>query len=104
LTIIERATKSANVVATETVSTVSKVGTSIAEGVVVTVRDVRTGIKDGRIRGRTIVVASAIGLFAVVEWPILVAAGGAAVVYSKLKKKPQEAEAEPVPALDDDTE
>jgi hypothetical protein len=104
LTIIERATKSANVVASETVSTVSKVGTSIAEGVVVTARDVRTGIKEGRIRGRTVVVASAIGLFAVVEWPVLVAVGGAAVVYSKLKKKPAEKEAEAELAPVDDTE
>jgi hypothetical protein len=104
LTLIERATKSANVVASETVSTVSKAGTSIAEGVVVTVRDVRTGIKDGHIRGRTVVVASAIGLFAVVEWPVLVAVGGAAVVYSKLKKRQVETEEQPVSASGDDTE
>jgi hypothetical protein len=104
MTLIERATNSANTVATETVSTVSKAGTAIAEGVVVTVRDVRTGIKDGRIRGRTVVVASAIGLFAVVEWPVLVAVGGAAVIYSKLKKRPDETEEEPVSAPGDDTE
>ncbi len=102
MTLIERATKSANTVATETVSTASKVGTAIAEGVVVTARDVRTGIKDGRIRGRTVVIASAIGLFAVVEWPILVAVGGAAVLYSKLKKRPDEPEEEPAPSPSED--
>ena len=64
MTLIERATKSANAVATETVSTVSKVGTALAEGVVVTANDIRTGMRDGHVRPRTVVAASAIGLIA----------------------------------------
>jgi hypothetical protein len=39
-----------------------------------------------KIRPRTAVVAAAVGLIAVVEWPILLAAGGVAVVASKLQK------------------
>lgn len=93
MTLIKRATKSANVVATETVSTVSKIGTALAEGLVVTANDIRAGMKDGRIRARTVVAASAIGLIAVAEWPVVVAAGGVAVIAGKLKKQPDETQA-----------
>ncbi|WAC93086.1 hypothetical protein [Mycobacterium sp. Aquia_213] len=94
MTIIERATKSANSVADQTVSTVSQIGTAIAEGVVVTTRDIRTGMREGHIRPRTAVVAAAVGLIAVVEWPLLLAAGGVAVLASKLKKRSPETEPE----------
>jgi hypothetical protein len=87
VTLIERATKSANLVADQTVSTVSQIGTAVAEGVVVTTRDLRTGMREGTIRPRTAVVAAALGLIAVVEWPILLAAGGVAVVAGKLTKR-----------------
>ena len=90
MTLIERATKSANSVAEQTVSTVSQLGTAIAEGVVVTAEDVRAGMKDGHIRPRTVLAAAAIGLVAVVEWPVLVVAGGAALVAGKLKGRSTE--------------
>ena len=90
MTLIERATKSANSVADQTVSTVSQIGTAVAEGVVVTTRDIRTGMRGGHIRPRTAVVAAAVGLIAVVEWPILLAAGGAVVLAGKLKKRSPE--------------
>ena len=64
MTLIERATKSANSVADQTVSTVSQIGTAV--------------------------VAAAVGLIAVVEWPILLAAGGAVVLAGKLKKRSPE--------------
>ncbi|MEZ0352950.1 hypothetical protein [Mycobacterium sp. pR1184] len=92
MTLIERATKSANSVADQTVSTVSQIGTAVAEGVVVTTRDIRTGMREGHIRPRTAVVAAAVGLIAVVEWPLLLAAGGVALLASKLKKPSPEAE------------
>jgi hypothetical protein len=88
MTLIERATKSANSVADQTVSTVAEVGTAIAEGLVVTAKDIRSGMRTGHVRPRTVVVAAAIGLVAVVEWPILVAVGGVALIGSKLKKRP----------------
>ena len=94
MTLIERATKSANSVADQTVSTVSQIGTAVAEGVVVTTRDIRTGMRGGHIRPRTAVVAAAVGLIAVVEWPLLLAAGGAAVLIGKLKKRKPETETE----------
>ncbi|CDO89825.1 hypothetical protein AWC29_00720 [Mycobacterium triplex] len=94
MTLIERATKSANSVADQTVSTVSQIGTAVAEGVVVTTRDIRTGMREGNIRPRTAVIAAAVGLIAVVEWPILLAAGGVALLASKLKKRTPEAESE----------
>lgn len=87
MTLIDRATKSANSVADQTISTVSQVGTAIAEGLVTTGKDLRSGLRTGHIRPRTVVVAAAIGLIAVVEWPILVAVGGIALVGSKLKKQ-----------------
>ncbi|MGB8386371.1 hypothetical protein [Mycobacterium sp.] len=90
MTLIERATKSANSVADETVSTVSKIGTAVAEGVVVTAKDIRAGIHERRIRPRTVVAAAAVGLVAVAEWPVLLAAGGVAVIVSKLKNRPTE--------------
>jgi hypothetical protein len=91
VTLIERATKSANSVANQTVSTVSDLGTAVAEGVVVTTKDIRAGLQAGRIRPATVVAAGAIGLVALVEWPVLVAAGGAYVVYRKLRSRPAEA-------------
>jgi len=91
MTLVDRATKSASSVAGETVSTVSQLGTALAEGVVVTTRDIRTGLNEGRIRPRTVFAAAAIGLVAVVEWPVLVAAGGVALVASKLKSRSSEA-------------
>ncbi|CQD18624.1 hypothetical protein BN1232_04286 [Mycobacterium lentiflavum] len=94
MTLIERATKSANSVADQTVSTVSQIGTAVAEGVVVTTRDIRAGMREGHIRPRTAVVAAAVGLIAVVEWPILLAAGGVALLASKLKKRSPEPETE----------
>jgi hypothetical protein len=94
MTIIERATKSANLLADQAVSTVSQAGTAIAEGVVVTAKDLRTGIREGNIRPRTVFAAAAIGLIAVVEWPVLVAAGGVALVVTKLKKQPAESDGE----------
>lgn len=90
MTLIERATKSANSVAEQTVSTVGQVGTAIAEGVVVTVEDIRAGLHDGHIRPRTVLAAAAIGLIAVVEWPVLVVAGGTAMIAGKLKSRPIE--------------
>jgi hypothetical protein len=93
VTLIERATKSANSVADQTVSTVSQIGTAVAEGVVVTTRDIRSGMREGHIRPRTAIVAAAIGLIAVVEWPLVLAAGGVYVVARKLKKKSPEADA-----------
>jgi hypothetical protein len=88
MTLIERATKSANSLADETVSTVSQIGTAIADGVVLTAKDIRAGIQEGHIRPRTVIAAAAIGLVAVVEWPVLVAAGGVAVIASKLRSRP----------------
>lgn len=90
MTLIERATKSANSVAGQTVSTVSQIGTAIAEGVVVTAEDIRAGMNDGHIRPRTVLAAAAIGLVAVVEWPVLLVAGGAAMIAGKLKSRPAE--------------
>jgi hypothetical protein len=90
MTLVERATKSANSVAEQTVSTVSQLGTAIAEGVVVTAEDIRAGMKDGHIRPRTVLAAAAIGLVAVVEWPVLIVAGGAAVIAGKLKNRSTE--------------
>ncbi|WP_133160875.1 hypothetical protein [Mycobacterium ahvazicum] len=107
MTLIERATKSANSVADQTVSTVSQIGTAVAEGVVVTTRDIRTGMREGHIRPRTAVVAAAVGLIAVVEWPLLLAAGGVALLASKLKKRSPEAEidgAAEVETIDVETE
>ncbi|WP_025736028.1 hypothetical protein [Mycobacterium genavense] len=92
MTLIERATKSANSVADQTVSTVSQIGTAVAEGVVVTTRDIRTGMREGSIRPRTAVIAATVGLIAVVEWPILLAAGGVALLASKLQKRTPQAE------------
>jgi hypothetical protein len=90
VTLIERATKSANSLAEETVSTVSQIGTAVADGVVVTAKDIRAGLQDGHIRPGTVIAAAAIGLVAVVEWPILIAAGGVAVVASKLRNRSTE--------------
>jgi len=90
MTLIERATKSANSLADETVSTVSQIGTAVADGVVVTAKDIRAGIQEGHIRPRTVIAAAAIGLVAVVEWPVLVAAGGVAVIASKLRRRSTE--------------
>ena len=90
MTLIERATKSANSLADETVSTVSQIGTAVADGVVLTAKDIRAGIQEGHIRPRTVIAAAAIGLVAVVEWPVLIAAGGAAVIVSKLRNRPAE--------------
>jgi hypothetical protein len=101
MTIIERATKSANSIADQAVSTVSQVGTAIAEGVVVTAKDLRSGLKDGNIRPRTAVAAAAIGLIAVVEWPVLVVVGGGAFVVSKFRK-PAANEAEATESPTDD--
>jgi hypothetical protein len=90
MTLIERATKSANSLADETVSTVSQIGTAIADGVVVTAKDIRAGIQEGQIRPRTMIAAAAIGLVAVVEWPVLVAAGVGAVIVGKLRNRSAE--------------
>ena len=90
MTLIERATKSANSLADETVSTVSQIGTAVADGVVVTAKDIRAGIQEGHIRPRTVIAAAAIGLVAVVEWPVLVAAGGVAVIVGKLRRRSTE--------------
>jgi hypothetical protein len=90
VTLIERATKSANSLAEETVSTVSEIGTAIAEGVVVTANDIRADIRERRIRPRTVVAATAIGLVGVAELPVLIAAGGVAVVVSKFKNRSTE--------------
>lgn len=90
MTLIERATKSANSLADETVSTVSQIGTAIADGVVLTAKDIRAGIQEGHIRPRTVIAAAAIGLVAVVEWPVLVAAGGVAVIVGKLRSRSTE--------------
>jgi hypothetical protein len=90
MTLIERATKSANSLADETVSTVSQIGTAVADGVVLTAKDIRAGIQEGHIRPRTVIAAAAIGLVAVVEWPVLVAAGGVAVIASKLRSRSTE--------------
>ena len=90
MTLIERATKSANSLADETVSTVSQIGTAVADGVVLTAKDIRAGIQQGNIRPRTVIAAAAIGLVAVVEWPVLVAAGGVAVIASKLRSRSTE--------------
>ncbi|BAX93701.1 hypothetical protein [Mycobacterium shigaense] len=86
MTLIERTTKSANSLADQAVSTVSQVGTAIAEGIVVTAEDLRAGLKDGKIRPRTVLAAAAIGLVAVVEWPVLLVVGGGAFVASKFRK------------------
>lgn len=91
MTLIERATKSANSVANQTVSTVNDIGTAVAEGVVVATKDIRAGMQEGRIRPATVVVAGAIGLITLVEWPLIVAAGGAYVVARKLRNRPSEA-------------
>ena len=90
MTLIERATKSANSLADETVSTVSQIGTAVADGVVVTAKDIRAGIQEGHIRPRTVIAAAAIGLVAVVEWPVLVAAGGVPVIVGKLRSRSTE--------------
>jgi hypothetical protein len=87
VTLIERATKSANSVANQTVSTVSEIGTAVAEGVVVTTKDIRAGMQEGRIRPATVAVAAAIGLVTLVEWPLIVAAGGVYVIASKLRNR-----------------
>lgn len=87
VTVFDRAAASVSSVADETVSTVSKIGTALAEGVVVTVEDVRSGIRERRIRPRTVVVAAVIGLIGAAELPLLLAAGGAAVIVSKVRKQ-----------------
>lgn len=90
MTLIERATKSANSVANQTVSTVSDIGTAVAEGVVVTTKDIRAGLQEGRIRPATVVIAGAIGLVTLVEWPAIVAAGGIYLIVSKLRNRQTE--------------
>lgn len=85
VTSVDRAVNAISSVGEETVSTVSKIGTALAEGVVVTVQDVRTGIRERRIRPRTVVVAAVIGLVGAAELPLLLAAGGAAVIISKVR-------------------
>lgn len=90
MTLIERATKSATSVADETVATVSQIGKAIAEGVVVTANDIRDGIRERRVRPRTVIAAAAIGLVGAAEWPVLLAAGGATVIVSKLKNRSTE--------------
>jgi hypothetical protein len=57
---------------------------------VVTAKDIRAGIQEGHIRPRTVIAAAAIGLVAVVEWPVLVAAGGVAVIVGKLRSRSTE--------------
>jgi hypothetical protein len=94
VTLIERATKSANSVANQTVSTVSELGSAVAEGVVVTTKDIRAGLQEGRIRPATVVAAGAIGLITLVEWPVIVAAGGAYLIARKLRNRPTEASEE----------
>ena len=86
-TVIDRAMASVSSVADETVSTVSKIGTALAEGVVVTMQDMRTGIRQRRIRPRTVVAAAVIGLVGAAELPLLLAAGGAAVIVSKVRSQ-----------------
>lgn len=91
MTFIERATKTAQSVADGAVATVSEVGTAIAEGVVVATDDIRSGIRTGTIRPVTVIAAASVGLIAVLEWPVLVAAGGIALVATKLRKRGTEA-------------
>jgi hypothetical protein len=47
-------------------------------------------MRDGHVRPRTVVAASAIGLIAIVEWPVIVAAGGGALIANKMRKRPAE--------------
>lgn len=91
MTFIERATKAAQSVADGAVATVSEIGTAVAEGVVVISDDIKGGIQTGRIRPGTVVAAASIGLIAVLEWPVLVAAGGIALIATKLKNRQGEA-------------
>jgi hypothetical protein len=84
VTFLERAANSANSLASDTVTTVSSVGTALAEAVVSTTTDLRTGIRTGRVRPATVAAAAAIGAITVVEFPILVAIGGAALIVNKL--------------------
>jgi hypothetical protein len=93
-TLIERATKSANSVANQTVSTVNDLGAAVAEGVVVTTKDIRAGLKEGRVRPVTLAAAAAIGVVAIVELPVLVAAGGVWLVWTKFRKGQPDAPAE----------
>jgi len=86
-TALDRAITSVSAVADETVSTVSTIGTALAEGVVVTMRDIRTGIRQRRIRPGTVVVAAVIGLVGAAELPLVLAAGGAAVIISKFRRQ-----------------
>jgi cysteine sulfinate desulfinase/cysteine desulfurase-like protein len=87
MTFVQRAANSANSVATETISTLSDIGTALAEGAVVAAKDIRAGIQEDRIRPGTVFLAAAIGLVAVVELPVVVAAGGVALVVSKLRNR-----------------
>ncbi|MHA7651695.1 hypothetical protein ACX9NE_22270 [Mycobacterium sp. ML4] len=91
MTLLERATKSVNSVADETVATVSQLGRAIADGVVITANDIRDGIRERRIRPRPVVAAAAIGLVAAAEWPVVLAVGGASVLVNKLKSQSAEA-------------
>ena len=95
MALIQRTITSVNSVADETVTTVSQIGTAIAEGIVVTVDDVRTGLRQRRIRPRTVVAAAVIGLIGAAELPLLLAAGGAAVLVSNFRN--QSAVSNPAP-------
>lgn len=87
MTFFQRAVDSANSLAADTVSTVSAVGTAVAEAAVSTTNDIRTGIRSGRVRPATVVAAAAVGAVCTVEFPVLLAAGGVALVISKLKQQ-----------------
>ena len=87
MTIIERAGKSVNSVADETVSAVSEIGVAVAEGVIVTAKGISGGIQSRDIGPITVIGAVAFGVIGIIEWPVLVAAGGAAVIVSKLRKR-----------------
>ncbi len=87
MNLIERTTESANSFARDTVSTVSEVSAALAEGVVATAEGIKEGVQTGRVAPGTMFTAATLGLVAIAEWPVLVAAGGIALVASKLKNR-----------------
>jgi hypothetical protein len=87
MNVLDRAATSANSLAEDTVSSVSSVGTALAEAVVNTTRDIQSGVRSGRIRPATAVAAAALGGICVVEFPVILAVAAVALVISKLRDR-----------------
>lgn len=91
-------TNAAGRAAEMTTEAAGAVGGAAVSGVIGGVKGTASGIQQGLSRGSHSTTAAAltlgaVGLAGLVEWPVLVAAGGAALVLRQLRKRP-----EPAPA------